>query len=524
MRTRPKRAATITLLALGALVGTLACRNSEPGARGAAVLSSFDGGAADPLGFVYPPGRWHLATFEALDRATVWVGHIAIRHARSEVVTFRPPGWRPDPPNPIRSVVEALALAEKIRAQAAAAPEKFEALARQHSEDIVTKDEGGMMGGVRTSQLMALDFLDALAVIKPGEVSRVFRTPYGFHILKRYPPPPDTQVAGERIVIGYEGVYALAAPSKRTRAEALALANEVAEQARKDPARFRSLVERHSENVDREAHGDLGLYSTTDPGTASAEIQRLSGVGVNEVTGPLDSRLGFQILKRVPATPRKEYAMAAIEVAPEPSPAGMDADLAQALEKAMGLRRALDKAPSKFQELQRNLCCDRIQRWTAGRGDRAVTAVLDGLAFGEVAAQPVRQGRGFLLVKRLDPRRVPPEEPLLHEVPNPAEPDYQALMASADGAQVAAFIKTFLDAVQSSSTFSSDALKTVVERLGHLAADLEYKAAPPVEAQASVRATWASLEKQLGREGFATFKTFGRRWIIGQLMPPGFSD
>ena len=511
-------------LALGLLCQTLACRKSDPIVRGSAVAAPPDGGGSDPQGFRYPAGRWRLATFEVLDRATLWVGHIAIRHQSSEVVTFRPPNWNPDPPNPSRSVAQALALAEKIRAQAVATPDQFESLARQHSEDIVTKDEGGMMGGVRASQLMANDFLDVLAAIKPGEVSQVFRTPYGFHILKRYPRPSDTKVAGERIVIGYEGVYAVTAPSTRTRAQALALASRIAEQAQKDPGSFRALVDRHSENVDREAHGDMGLYSTTDPGIFPAEINRLSRVGIDEVTGPMDSRFGFEILKRVAATPRQEYAMAAIEIAPDGNPAGPEGDLAQAFEKAAGLRRELEKAPGKFEEFQRNHCCDRIQRWTAGRGDRAVTAVLDTLAFGEVAAKPVRQGRGFLLVKRLDPRRLPPEPPRLEDVPNPTEPDYQALMAGADGAQVAAMIKTFLaslGAAPSSAAFPPDAMKTIGEMLGKLAVYLEQTGAPPVETQASVRSTMASLEKQLGAKGFAAFRAFGRQWLISQLMPPG---
>jgi hypothetical protein len=198
-------------------------------------VESPSGGKAELLGARYPAARWRLATFQGLDRATLWVGHIVIRHEHSAVELFRPPSWRPDSPNPSRSIAEALALAEKLRAQIAVDPSTFERLAREYSEDVVSKEEGGMLGGVRASQLAGSDFLDALAVMKPGDVSQPFQTPYGFHILKRYSPPVEERVAGERIVIGYQGVYGLVADKHRTRAQALEMAREVADQARRDP-------------------------------------------------------------------------------------------------------------------------------------------------------------------------------------------------------------------------------------------------------------------------------------------------
>lgn len=477
----------------------------------------------DNLGFHYPPARWRLATLDALDGATLWVAHIAIRHESSEVELFRPPGWRPDPPNPKRSIAEALALAEKVQAQAALAPQKFEQLARGYSEDVASKDQGGMLGGVRASQLVNSDFLDALTVLKPGEVSKAFRTPYGFHIIKRYPPPPDEQLAGERIVIGYEGVYGLATESHRTRAQALQLANEVALQAKKAPRTFRVLVDRYSENSDRAAHGDMGVFSTRDPGYFPAEVQVLASLKVGEVAGPVEGRFGFEILQRAPVVPGKEYAMTAIELRADGEPGDRDTAMAETLKAAEGILGQLRAAPGRFQEFQRNYCCDRVQRWTMGRGDRGLSDALDRLSFGEIAREPIPRPAGYMLMKRLDPSTSPPA-PRQFDVPDPADPDYDDLAVTFDQQQLVAATRSFIGAVRDTSTLGPAAVKTIAGTLEELASYFEHNPVDHVSTHATLRTTLASLETALGHDQFDKFKAFGRRWIIRQMMPPGSVD
>jgi parvulin-like peptidyl-prolyl isomerase len=279
---------------------------------------------AGPSGFRYPYARWRLASFEELDRTTLWIGHIAVRHEHSQPDSFRPLTWRPDPPNPARTVAEALAIAERFAARAAADPTSFERLARTDSDDIVSRDAGGMLGGVRASQLTDGEFLDAFAALKPGEVSKAFRTPYGFHVVKRYAPPLEQLVAGERIVIGYDGVLGLEREARRSRAEALVLAREIAEQALKNPEQFAGLVDRYSENADRAERGNLGVHSTRDPEYFPAEVFRLAQLEVGGVTGPLDSRFGFEILKRVRVAPEAILPAAQPRLAELPAPTEPD--------------------------------------------------------------------------------------------------------------------------------------------------------------------------------------------------------
>lgn len=480
----------------------------------------------EELGFRYPVARWRLATFEQLDRATLWVGHIAIRHDHSQVDLFRPPGWRPDSPNPARTVAQALALAQEMRAKIAAAPADFERLARIHSEDVVSRDDGGMLGGLRASQLADKDFLDALAALKPGEVSQPFQTPYGFHIIKRYPPPADEQVAGQRIVIGYEGVFGLVSQGHRTRAEALQLAREIADRAKaqKDPAAFNAMVEQYSENVDRASHGDMGVYSTRDPAYVPVEIHRLASLAVDEVTGPFDSRFGFEILKRVAVRPRREYAMTAIELTSSGDAPGPDAARAEAVKLAEEVLRMLKVAPARFQEFQRNYCCDRVQRWTSGRGDAELTRALDHLSFGQITDKPILQGRGYLLMKRLDPSALPPEAPRQWEVPNPSDPDYDAIARASDGPQLAAAARSFMRDARDGARLSSDAVQTTTKTIDHLAAYLEQNEGDHLIVHSTIVSALGSLEAQLGPEQFGRLEAFGRRWIIRQMMPPGSVD
>ena len=80
--------------------------------------------------------------------------------------------------------------AESIRAQAVANPTmaNFSALAARHSEDPGSKDRGGMYAAFPRGPgpgAMVKEFEDGTAALKPGEISPLVRTSYGFHIIRR---------------------------------------------------------------------------------------------------------------------------------------------------------------------------------------------------------------------------------------------------------------------------------------------------------------------------------------------------
>ncbi|HSR12381.1 MAG TPA: SurA N-terminal domain-containing protein, partial [Thermodesulfobacteriota bacterium] len=72
--------------------------------------------------------------------------------------------------------------AESVRAEAAAGKD-FAKLAKQYSEDPGTKDQGGDLGFI-TKGMVVPEFEAAAFSMKPGEISQVIQTPYGFHVLK----------------------------------------------------------------------------------------------------------------------------------------------------------------------------------------------------------------------------------------------------------------------------------------------------------------------------------------------------
>lgn len=73
-------------------------------------------------------------------------------------------------------------VAEDVRGKAAAGG-NFAALARQHSEDPSSRERGGDLGTFeRNTHTRAFD--DAAFALKPGAVSSVVQTEYGFHIIK----------------------------------------------------------------------------------------------------------------------------------------------------------------------------------------------------------------------------------------------------------------------------------------------------------------------------------------------------
>jgi foldase protein PrsA len=75
------------------------------------------------------------------------------------------------------------ALAEDLRKKITAG-EKFEALAKAHSEDAGSAAKGGDAGFLLRGSLVP-DFENALFEMKTGETSGVVVSPYGFHIIRR---------------------------------------------------------------------------------------------------------------------------------------------------------------------------------------------------------------------------------------------------------------------------------------------------------------------------------------------------
>jgi hypothetical protein len=72
--------------------------------------------------------------------------------------------------------------AEAVRAQLTSA--NFAAMAQKNSEDPGSKVKGGSLG-IFPRGAMVAQFEQALLATKPGEISPVFETPYGYHIIRR---------------------------------------------------------------------------------------------------------------------------------------------------------------------------------------------------------------------------------------------------------------------------------------------------------------------------------------------------
>lgn len=86
---------------------------------------------------------------------------------------------RPEP----RSFEEAKRLAEEVYAEVTKPGADFEAIARARSEDPGSKDKGGDLGFFGRGT-MVKEFEEAAFALKPGEISRPVKSPYGYHIIK----------------------------------------------------------------------------------------------------------------------------------------------------------------------------------------------------------------------------------------------------------------------------------------------------------------------------------------------------
>jgi len=149
-------------------------------------------------------------------------------------------------------------------------------------------------GAVTAGQLPD-EFLDALAVLRPGEVSGVIETPLGFHVVQRRAVPPEQTVEGRHVIIAYEHMCVCRA-SVKLHGRALrrvTLARRVLREARAGAAPFEELVVRYSDAPDTTEGGDFGAWSTRDPGRSGIEVEVLSKLSIGEIAEPIDQSVRY---------------------------------------------------------------------------------------------------------------------------------------------------------------------------------------------------------------------------------------
>jgi parvulin-like peptidyl-prolyl isomerase len=86
-------------------------------------------------------------------------------------------------PNITRSKDEAKRLATEVMNKAKKGQD-FAGLAKQYSDEPGAKDRAGSLGKFTKSQ-MVKPFADAAFAMKPGEISNIVETDFGFHVIKR---------------------------------------------------------------------------------------------------------------------------------------------------------------------------------------------------------------------------------------------------------------------------------------------------------------------------------------------------
>jgi hypothetical protein len=498
---------------------------ASPGLAPIAAQASVSRPAATPRLRPYPHGSWRLAR-PALKDVVLWVSHLLIRyeHVTTEV-SFCQAGWQ-GLPAPARTRSDALALARSIAEQARSRPENFAELARVHSEDPMTRERGGSLGGVWALHLSSWpDVLDALTVVRPGEVSDVVETEYGFHVLYRSVPPPEQVVSGARIVIGHEQAPFLAqlrgAPLPvRERGQALALANEVYAQASARPDRFQELVARYSEHPDAALAGDLGQWSTREPTEYPTQIETLSGLAVGEIAKPLETLFGWEILLRTANRERPVYAMTPLEVSAsvEASASGVEERTASGelpLQRALQLAQMLREQPERFDELQRKNCCNYVVQWPEGRGWPPLLRVLQSMQPGQIAAEPIRLGPSYVIPKRVPARPEAPRQTRF-DLPSPSEPDLGYVFTSLPTKVIAQQLAVLGERVRVELQLPPEAF----DRLQQIHEAACTSDAPDPDAPAALAEVQRRGLELLGERGLARYLQLMKEQFKGYLLGP----
>jgi hypothetical protein len=504
----------LVVTALGMLSGCRRDKNNVSVAQAQAAPQA----SADQIG--YPPAAWRNDRGQ-LEGSVVSLAHILIAHKDSN--TKESNVWAPLNPRPTRSKQEALARARNVLELVRRDPASFDKLARQYSDDAATAELGGELGTWRAS-LIAGPMVDALAAIKPNEISRVFESPLGFHIVKRLEVPANEAVKGREILVTYADASAGwmrdGRQTQRSRAEAKALADKALKLAKAPGSDFRALAQEYSDAYNASADASFGPWKIHDRRAPQHAVATLRRMAVGEVSPLLDHRDGFRILQRLPSEPLIVLNTSEIIVLHNDSKRAMgDATVSRSRDEAQELASRIlklaRKTPSRFGELRTKHCeqyrCKHpIVPWIAGQGIPGFDQAVAGLKVGEFAESPIETPLGYHVVRREASPELP-DEKLVLEIPSPAPKSLDHYMTTLSPEALAAATPRVAEHAIKKLSLGPDEAARLRAILSNFAAAL--KTAPPNERQRLRMETRKELETLLGKERYPAFERARDEWM-----------
>jgi len=181
--------------------------------------------------------------------------------------------------------------AQAILDEVKKSPEKFADIAKEKSEDLATKDNGGDLGYIEDGGVHS-EFFKPIAEISKDEIySQVLENAEGFNILKRGESKPETKVKASHLLICYKG--ADRCDKETSKEDAKKKIEEL--KAKATPENFAQLVKENSTEPGADkTGGDLGFFGQ---GQMVKEFEdAVFNMKVNEISGPIETQFGYHLI------------------------------------------------------------------------------------------------------------------------------------------------------------------------------------------------------------------------------------
>ncbi|HQR59932.1 MAG TPA: peptidylprolyl isomerase [Methylophilaceae bacterium] len=160
--------------------------------------------------------------------------------------------------------------------------------------------EGGQLGWKTSTQMPAL-FLDALNVMKPGQVSPILRSPNGFHILKL----TNRRGGSSPLVVQQSHVrHILIKPGETVSEQDAKRRMDDLKERLDNGGDFAELARLHSEDGSASKGGDMGWVGAGD--TVPDFEKAMNALKIGEISEPVRTQFGWHIIQ---VTERREQDM-----------------------------------------------------------------------------------------------------------------------------------------------------------------------------------------------------------------------